>query len=153
VPGDRNKDRNETMSHMYSAKTTALGGRSGFASSSDGRLRVELSTPAALGGDDGPGTNPEQLFAAAQAASLLAAIRQIAKRKGLSLSAHSNVTATIDLEHPDGDDDAADLMVRLAVDIPCIDVNSAREIVAEAVKICPYTRAMRGTVLPQLAVD
>jgi hypothetical protein len=33
-----------------------------------GRLEVDLSIPVALGGDDGPGTNPEELFAVGFAA-------------------------------------------------------------------------------------
>ena len=43
----------------YTAHATATGGRAGTAQSSDERLTVTLSTPKALGGDDGPGTNPE----------------------------------------------------------------------------------------------
>jgi organic hydroperoxide reductase OsmC/OhrA len=36
---------------------------------SDGRLTVELSVPKEIGGEGGPGTNPEQLFAVGYAAS------------------------------------------------------------------------------------
>ncbi|WP_420145176.1 Ohr family peroxiredoxin [Sphingobium sp.] len=139
------------MTQFYSAAATALGGRSGFASSSDGRLKVELSTPSALGGDDGPGTNPEQLFAAAQAASLLAAIRKVARAKGMDVPADSNVTATIAL---DGDsDDALILSVALAADIPCIDIATATQIVEEAMRICPIARATGDHVSAIVNVD
>ncbi|MGF7155427.1 Ohr family peroxiredoxin [Novosphingobium gossypii] len=127
------------MSRFYKASATAVGGRSGFASSSDGRLRVELSTPAILGGDDGPGTNPEQLFAAARAASLLAAIRQVAAGRGVRVPADSNVTATVAIG-PDGAN-VMTLNVALAVDIPCIDISEANSIVEEAMGICPIARA------------
>jgi osmotically inducible protein OsmC len=40
----------------------------------DNRLKVSLSTPKGLGGDDGQGTNPEQLFAAGYAACFIGAI-------------------------------------------------------------------------------
>ena len=139
------------MNQSYSAAATALGGRSGFASSSDGRLRVELSTPAALGGDDGPGTNPEQLFAAAYAASLLAAIRQIAAERGITVPADSNVTATIAIDR-DGTD-ALKLTVALTADIPCIDAAEAREIVDEAMRVCPIARATCERVSATVNVD
>ncbi|MDI9730669.1 organic hydroperoxide resistance protein, partial [Stutzerimonas stutzeri] len=53
---------------------TATGGREGRASSSDEALDVQLSTPRELGGAGGPGTNPEQLFAAGYSACFLGAL-------------------------------------------------------------------------------
>lgn len=47
---------------LYTAHGHATGGRTGEGASDDGRISVKLSTPKALGGDDGPGTNPEQMF-------------------------------------------------------------------------------------------
>ncbi len=139
------------MSQTYSASATALGGRSGFASSSDGRLKVELSTPAVLGGDDGPGTNPEQLFAAAHAASLLGAIRQVAEARGVKVPPDSNVTATIAIGRDERD--ALDLSVALAADIPCIDIKEATAIVDEAMRICPIARATCDNVSATVNVD
>jgi Ohr subfamily peroxiredoxin len=139
------------MSQSYSAAATALGGRSGFASSSDGRLKVELSTPAALGGDDGPGTNPEQLFAAAHAASLLGAIKQVANARGIKVPADSNVTATIAIDRDDGN--PMRLSVALAADIPCIDVAEATQIVQEAMRICPIARSTGDYVSATVNVD
>jgi osmotically inducible protein OsmC len=49
---------------LYTAKSTATGGRDGRAVSSDRALDVALATPRELGGAGGAGTNPEQLFAA-----------------------------------------------------------------------------------------
>ena len=80
---------------LYTTQATALGGRSGSAASAVKRLRVELSTPQALGGDNGPGTNPEQLFAAGYAGSLLSSIRTVAKLEKIAISHDSNVTAAI----------------------------------------------------------
>jgi organic hydroperoxide reductase OsmC/OhrA len=79
-PGDPIERWKQDKSHRYSAMATALGERSGFASSSDDRLRVELSRPDDPGDGTTSGTNPGQLFAAAQAASLLAAISIVAAR-------------------------------------------------------------------------
>lgn len=41
---------------LYTAEAVVEGGREGHGRTSDGRLDVELSAPAAMSGDDGPGT-------------------------------------------------------------------------------------------------
>ena len=54
---------------LYTAEAVTEGGRSGHGRTTDGRLEVELAVPEDMGGNGGPGTNPEQLFAIAYAAS------------------------------------------------------------------------------------
>lgn len=135
------------MTQSYNAAVTALGGRSGFATSSDGRLKVELSIPAVLGGDNGAGTNPEQLFAAAQASSLLAAIREVASGRGVEVPADGNVTATVRL------DGERQLSVAVAVDLPCIDIGEARQIVTDAMRICPIALATGERIPAVVNVD
>jgi osmotically inducible protein OsmC len=39
---------------LYTAEAIVEGGREGHGRTSDGRLDVELSVPAAMSGDDGP---------------------------------------------------------------------------------------------------
>jgi lipoyl-dependent peroxiredoxin len=68
---------------LYQAQVKATGGRDGRAVSSDGVLDVQLTTPRALGGAGGRGTNPEQLFAAGYAASFLSAMQYVAARDTL----------------------------------------------------------------------
>jgi organic hydroperoxide reductase OsmC/OhrA len=53
---------------LYTAEAQVQGGREGRGRTSDGRLEVDLSVPKEMGGDGGPGTNPEQLFAVGYAA-------------------------------------------------------------------------------------
>lgn len=53
---------------FYAGQTSVTGGREGRALSTDGALDLPLSTPRELGGAGGPGTNPEQLFAAGHSA-------------------------------------------------------------------------------------
>ena len=49
---------------LHRARVTATGGRDVRVLSSDGVLDLKLTTPHELGGANGRGTNPEQLFAA-----------------------------------------------------------------------------------------
>ncbi|HBC49899.1 MAG TPA: organic hydroperoxide resistance protein, partial [Stenotrophomonas maltophilia] len=58
---------------LYTAQATSTGGREGRSVSSDNVLDIQLSTPRELGGAGGPGTNPEQLFAAGYSACFLGA--------------------------------------------------------------------------------
>ena len=53
---------------LYTAHATTTGGRTGTSVTNDGALKLEMSTPRELGGAGGPGTNPEQLFAAGYSA-------------------------------------------------------------------------------------
>ena len=70
---------------LYTAEVVVEGGRDGHARSG-GRLEVELDTPSELEGSGGPGTNPEQLFAAAYSACFQSALEGIARGRNLDLS-------------------------------------------------------------------
>ncbi|NLX15656.1 MAG: Ohr family peroxiredoxin, partial [Ramlibacter sp.] len=78
---------------LYTATATATGGRAGTAQSSDGALQVALSTPKELGGDGGPGTNPEQLFAAGYSACFIGAMKAVAAREKIQLPAEVSITS------------------------------------------------------------
>src|SRR3989475_12954113 len=63
---------------LYTAEATVEGGREGHARTSDGRLDVDLDVPTEMGGAGGPGTNPEQLFAAGYAACFQSSMARFA---------------------------------------------------------------------------
>ena len=70
------------MNILYTTEAVVEGGRAGHGRTSDGRLAVELSVPKAWGGEGGPGTNPEPLFAVGYAAcfhSGLLAVAQVGR--------------------------------------------------------------------------
>ncbi|MFN3312207.1 MAG: Ohr family peroxiredoxin, partial [Hyphomonas sp.] len=74
------------MQTLYTAHATSTGGRTGKASTDDGRLSVTLDTPKELGGGGGPGTNPEQLFASGYAACFHSALKFVAGQQKVALS-------------------------------------------------------------------
>ena len=134
---------------LYTAEATATGGRVGHATSSDNRLDVDLSVPKAIGGDDGPGTNPEQLFAAGYAACFQGAMGVVARREQLSIDG-STVTARVGIG-PMGQ--AFGLTVELDVHLPEVaDRAAAEDLVAKAHQVCPYSNATRGNVEVTLKV-
>jgi Ohr subfamily peroxiredoxin len=79
---------------LYTAEATVTGGREGHARTSDGRLDVDLDVPSEMGGMGGPGTNPEQLFAAGYAACFQSALLRIASGRKLDLTG-SRITARV----------------------------------------------------------
>lgn len=139
------------MDPLYETQATAIGGRGGSAASVDGALRVKLSTPQALGGPGGDGTNPEQLFAAGYAACFLSAIRSVAAREESLIAPDANVTATVGLRTRD---DGAGLQIDLALDIdlPGLERADAERIVAAARNDCPFSAATRGNIGLRLTI-
>src|SRR6478736_10036953 len=79
---------------LYTAEPTVQGGRGGHGRTADGRLDVELSVPEDMGGQGGPGTNPEQLFAVGYAACFQSALLGVARGRQLDAS-DSLITATV----------------------------------------------------------
>src|SRR2546426_3868841 len=82
------------MNILYTAEAVVEGGRAGHGRTSDGRLAVELSVPQELGGEGGPGTNPEQLFAVGYAACFHSGLLAVAQGRKLDAS-DSTVTAHV----------------------------------------------------------
>jgi osmotically inducible protein OsmC len=135
---------------LYTAEATVEGGREGHARSADGRLDVKLSVPMAMAGDDGPGTNPEQLFAAGYAACFQSALLGVAKGRNLDVS-DSRIDAKVGIG-PTGSGGFG-LEVSLDLHAPQISPGEGRELMAKAHERCPYSNATRGNVEVTLTVD
>ncbi len=140
------------MKSLYTAEATAYGQRTGAVVSADDRLDLALSRPAAMGGDDGPGTNPEQLFAAGYAACFHSAMRFGAQDLGLPEDAldGSHVTARVSFVREAPADFG--LAVELVGTLPKLDREQAERLMEKTHTICPYSRATRGNVPVQLQV-
>ena len=139
------------MKTLYETEATAIGGRDGAASTSDGWLRVNLAIPRELGGTGGEGANPEQLFALGYAACFLTAIRNVASQGNIEIASDANVTATVGIGPRDEEDGLA-LNVALTIDLPDLDRPTAQSLVDRAHAICPYSDALRGKLEVRLRV-
>lgn len=125
---------------IYTAEAHVTGGREhGHGKTSDGALEVDLRPPGTEGG-----TNPEQLFAVGYAACFEGALGAIARRQKVELGDVA-IDAKVDLRTTD--DRGFEVAVHMDVTLPGIDdAGAAKEIVAAAHKVCPYSRATRGNV-------
>ena len=137
---------------VYTATATSTGGRTGTTESSDGRIKLQLSTPKALGGDDGPGTNPEQLFAAGYSACFIGALKAVAARQKLALPKEVSIKADVAIGPHGSKPGAFNIAVTMAVSLPGMERAAAEALVAAAHEVCPYSNATRGNVDVSLSV-
>ena len=141
-----------SMKTLYTAVATASdGGRNGHTRTDDGKLDLQLSTPKGMGGDDGAGTNPEQLFAAGYAACFANAMRSAARRDGAEdVVEGATVTAHVDIGALGKG--RFGLAVELEIEVPGLSQEAAEDLVARAHQRCPYSNATRGNIEVALAV-
>lgn len=132
---------------IYTAHAHAIGGRNGTAKSDDGHLDVKLAYPKSMGGD-GNGTNPEQLFAAGYSACFLGALGLVARSQGVKLGEHS-LDAEVDLIK---DETSFHIGVRLKLNAPELDRETAEKLLRAAHEVCPYSKATRGNIQVDLEV-
>ena len=137
---------------VYTAHATSTGGRTGTAKSSDGRISLNLSTPKELGGDSGPGTNPEQLFAAGYSACFIGAMKAVAARQKITLPAEVSNTAEVAIGPMSGKAGAFGVTVSMKVSVPGMDRAAAEQLVADAHEVCPYSNATRGNLDVKITV-
>lgn len=136
---------------MYTAEATARGdGRNGEVTSSDGVVDEKLVAPAEMGGQGGPHTNPEQLFAAGYAACFHGALRLVASQGNVDIG-NSQVTARVSLGKTEQDKLA--LSVALDSKLPNVEQGKADELVAQAHQVCPYSNATRGNIKVEVSAS
>jgi osmotically inducible protein OsmC len=135
---------------LYTAEAIVEGGREGHGRTSDGRLDVDLSVPASMSGDDGPGTNPEQLFAVGYAACFQSAVLGVARGRNLDATG-SQVTSKVGIGPlPSG---GFGLQVSLDLQAPNIPAEQASELMLRADRRCPYSNATRGNIIVALSCN
>ena len=134
---------------LYTATATATGGRTGSAQSSDGALKLDLSTPRELGGTGGTGSNPEQLFAAGYSACFIGAMKAVAGGMKLTVPDDVSITSTVAIGPITG---GFGIQVAMAITLPGIERAAAEQLVAAAHQVCPYSNATRGNIDVTLTV-
>jgi Ohr subfamily peroxiredoxin len=119
---------------LFTGKTHNTNGRAGGSRSSDSRLDVKLPEPHPAA---------EQLFGAAWSACYMGAIELAAAQRKIRLPAGLAVDAEIDLNLADG---AFFLRARLNVSVPGVERDQAQALIDTAHTICPYSKAVHGSI-------
>src|SRR5207253_1492746 len=126
------------MKTLYTAEAVVEGGRQGHGRTSDGRLDVDLSVPVEMSGDDGPGTNPEQLFAVGYAACFQSALLGVARGRNLDTTG-SQITSRVGIGPRNSG--GFGLQVSLDLHAPNMPHGLARDLMLRADQRCPYSNA------------
>ena len=135
------------MKTLYTARANSVSGRAGHVETDDGKLNFDLSPP----GSDGPGTNPEQMFACGYGACFGGAVEAAAKKHGVKPDP-VKIMAQVSLNS----DDAKGFFIAVKLDasVTGIDAAAANAIVRMAhEEICPYSKATRGNVEVDISVN
>jgi Ohr subfamily peroxiredoxin len=138
------------MRTLYTAVSTAHGGRDGHVRSSDGIVDLDLKTPKEMGGPGGAGTNPEQLFAAGYAACFESAMRGVA-RKRKQVLADTSVTGHVSFNV--NDEGKYVLSVELHGTVEGLSHDETQALMQAAHEICPYSNATRGNIDVKLVAE
>jgi Ohr subfamily peroxiredoxin len=135
---------------LYTAAAHVTGGRiEGHGRTSDGALEVDLRIPPELGGPGG-GTNPEQLFAVGFASCFESAMGSVARRMKLE---PQDVAIDSRVHLMPTEERGFKVGVGLDVTLSGLDEEQARELVARAHKVCPYSNATRGNIDVDITVN
>jgi lipoyl-dependent peroxiredoxin len=135
---------------LYTTEAVVEGGRAGHGRTSDGRLDLQLSVPEEMGGQGGPGTNPEQLFAVGYGACFQSALLGVALGHKLD-AGDSTITARVGIG-PTGHGGLG-LQVALDLHAPHLPPVEAADLMIRAHQRCPYSNATRGNIQVILSVD
>ena len=134
---------------IYQTRVKATAGRDIRAVSSDGVLDLKVSRPRELGGTNGRGTNPEQLFAASYAACFLGMMRLVAMREAIALPTDTEVEANVGIgPTPPGFWIEVELKIRL----PGLPRPEADLLVEKSHAMSPYSNATRDNVHVRLVL-
>lgn len=143
------------MKPMYTAVVTVSPGKegharmSGHARSRDDILDLNLAFPTELGGN-GQGTNPEQLFAAGYAACFHGALALAARKTKIDTS-QTTVSCAVTIGR-DPSDGGYMLAAKLSIEMPGTEPERAERLIAQAHKLCPYSKAINGNVDVEIVV-
>ena len=127
------------MAVLASETAGATAGREGKATSADGKINVDLSPP----GSKGPGTNPEQLFAAGYSACFIGALKFVGGRDKIAVPADASINATVGIGPIET---GFGIEVELKISLPGVDRATAEKLVNAAHIVCPYSNATRGNI-------
>lgn len=132
----------------YTAKAEITGGRDGRGATDDKMVDVTLRTPKEQGGPGG-GTNPEQLFAVGYGACFQSALGLAGKEMDVDTS-NSVVNTEVGIGK---EGESFGLSVKIRVNVPDVDKDTAQKLVDRTHELCPYSKATRGNIPVEVVAE
>jgi lipoyl-dependent peroxiredoxin len=119
-----------------------MGGRVGTAKSDDGQINLKLARPVEMSGK-GSGPNPEQLFAAGNAACFIGGLRGIAGKRHIRIPEDGALDSAVSFGLL-GEAEEFGIAVAMTIQLPGIERATAEELADRAHQVCPYSNAARS---------
>jgi osmotically inducible protein OsmC len=124
----------------------------GTAKAGTGAFTLPVTFPSRIS-ENGPGTSPEELIAAAHAACYAMALNATVGRKGGSI-ARTQVTATVTADKGDAGIKITTSRLRVVAEgLQGIEKGQFAEVAREAEGKCPVSNALRGSLQIELETD
>lgn len=135
---------------LFTATSTALGGREGHVKSSDGVIDLDLAMPGTPRAKELPhASNPEQLFSAGYSACFDGALQLVARKEKVKFD--SEVTANVSfLKEESGE--GFKIAAKIQVKGTGVEKSVLEDLVHKAHEVCPYSKATRGNIEVTLEV-
>jgi Ohr subfamily peroxiredoxin len=134
---------------LFTVTGISKGGRAGGKSSlAEGGIWFHNEHAKGLGGS-GEGVNPEQLFAMGWATCFNGAVLLVASQKKID-AAKAVVKCTVGLGK---DETSFALSAKITLSVPGLDPAQVKDLVEAAHQVCPYSKATRGNIPVELAVE
>jgi osmotically inducible protein OsmC len=113
--------------------------------STESRVLYEQPFNYAQRFEDQPGTNPEELIAAAHAACFSMALASTLRRNGFN-PRRTDTSATCTLSQKDGGHEITAMELHVRGDVPGIDEQTFNRMVSEAHERCPVSKLLRDKI-------
>lgn len=131
------------MKTFLERSATTYGGRDGLIKDMASQIELKLTKPVEMGGKEGLGTNPEELFAAGYSSCFASSIEYLLMSNQVAYDAISVKATTQLLADPE-----KGFSFKLIVDakITGVDQETEKSYIEKAYGFCPYSKAIKGNV-------
>ena len=137
---------------LFTASSTATGGRNGHSEAADHSVAVNLSVPKEMGGPGKPNTTtPEHVFATGYAACFGGAIDFAGHQMKLDAS-KATVTCSVSIGPREGGGFGVGVKMHV-VDKSLKQADLEKDVHEAHYKICPYSPATRGNIPFELEIE
>lgn len=133
------------MQTLQTGTILSDGGRDGKIDAPSGEFSLNFAVESA-----DPAATPEHLFAGAYAACFHSALKSAGKRDGLDLNG-STVICSVHLNEENSN--ASSLSVELRAAIPGVDAIKGEQLLQQAHRSCPYSKAVRNNIPVKVSLD
>lgn len=131
------------MNTILKRQATTYGGRDGIIKDTQSGIQITLSKPVEMGGEDNPGSNPEELLSMGYSSCFASSLEYLLHVAHIDYQGLS-VQATTHLNADSKTGFSFELFVK--VNIEGVTKEVEKTFIDQAFQFCPYSKAIKGNV-------